>query len=133
MSLPSQIFLSVTNSIFFYFYYICNYTTYVTLNDAVVAHLFKRLLQHWESKSTTRFKNRSSDRMPTSDWLVDVSDDQCTTNYYDDRKILMQKTKDIVVKINFVQKLNPLSCENSKCLYFLLYIQFLFIAKHSGF
>jgi hypothetical protein len=23
-----------------YFYYICNYTTYVTLNDAVVAHLY---------------------------------------------------------------------------------------------
>jgi hypothetical protein len=30
--------------------------------------------------STTRFKNRLSDRTNTSDWLVDVSDDQCTTS-----------------------------------------------------
>jgi hypothetical protein len=33
-----------------------------------------------ESESTTRFKNWSSDRMMTSDWLVDVSDDRCTTS-----------------------------------------------------
>jgi hypothetical protein len=32
-----------------------------------------------ESESTTRFKNRSSHRMMTSDWLVDVSDDRYTT------------------------------------------------------
>ena len=38
-SLPSQIVLSVTNSKMFYVYYICNYTTYVTLNDTVEAHL----------------------------------------------------------------------------------------------
>jgi hypothetical protein len=33
------------------------------------------ILDTIESESTTRFKNRSSDRMMTSDWLVDVSDD----------------------------------------------------------
>ena len=41
------------------------------------------ILDTIESESTTRFKNRSSDRMMTSDWLVDVSDDRYTTsNYY---------------------------------------------------
>ena len=30
---------------------------------------------------TTRFKNRSLYRTMTSDWLVNVSDDQCTTSY----------------------------------------------------
>jgi hypothetical protein len=38
------------------------------------------ILDTLESESTTRFKNRSSDRMMTSDWLVDVSDDRYTTN-----------------------------------------------------
>ena len=37
------------------------------------------ILDTIESQSTTRFKNRSSDRMMTSDWLVDVSDDRYTT------------------------------------------------------
>jgi hypothetical protein len=37
------------------------------------------ILDTIESESTTRFKNRSSDRMMTSDWLVDVSDDCYTT------------------------------------------------------
>ena len=32
-------YLSVTNSKMFYVYYICNHTTYLTLNDTVVAHL----------------------------------------------------------------------------------------------
>jgi hypothetical protein len=32
-SLPSQIFLSVTNSKMCFVYYICNYTTYATVND----------------------------------------------------------------------------------------------------
>ena len=40
------------------------------------------ILDTIESESTTRFKNRSSDRMMTSDWLVDVSDDRYTTNFY---------------------------------------------------
>jgi hypothetical protein len=40
------------------------------------------ILDTIESESTTRFKNRSSDRMITSDWLVDVSDDRYTTNKY---------------------------------------------------
>ena len=40
----------------------------------------KNKVKHIESESTTRFKNRSSDRMMTSDGLVDVSDDRCTTN-----------------------------------------------------
>jgi hypothetical protein len=39
----------------------------------------KLVLDTIESESTTRFKNRSSDRMMTSDWLVDVSDDRYTT------------------------------------------------------
>ena len=39
------------------------------------------ILDTIESESTTRFKNRSSDRMMTSDWLVDVSNDRCTTTY----------------------------------------------------
>ena len=38
------------------------------------------ILDTIESDSTTRFKNRSSDRMMTSDWLVDVSDDRYTTS-----------------------------------------------------
>jgi hypothetical protein len=37
------------------------------------------ILDTIESESTTRFKNRSSDRMMMSDWLVDVSDDRYTT------------------------------------------------------
>ena len=37
------------------------------------------ILDTIESESTTRFKNRSSDRMMTSDGLVDVSDDRCIT------------------------------------------------------
>ena len=40
------------------------------------------ILDTIESESTTRFKNRSLDHMMTSDWLVDVSDDRCTTNWY---------------------------------------------------
>ena len=40
------------------------------------------ILDTIESESTTRFKNRSSDHMMTSDWLVDVSDDRCTTTFY---------------------------------------------------
>ena len=40
------------------------------------------ILDTIESESTTRFKNRSLDRMMTSDWLVDVSDDRCTTTTY---------------------------------------------------
>jgi hypothetical protein len=40
------------------------------------------ILDTIESETTTRFKNRSSDRMMTSDWLVDVSDDQYTTNNF---------------------------------------------------
>jgi hypothetical protein len=40
------------------------------------------ILDTIESESITRFKNRSSDRMMTSDWLVDVSDDRCTTSIY---------------------------------------------------
>ena len=38
------------------------------------------ILDTIESESTTRFKNRSSDRMLTSDWLVDFSDDRYTTS-----------------------------------------------------
>jgi hypothetical protein len=41
----------------------------------------KRSFDTIESESTTRFKNRSSDRMMTSDWLVDVSDDRYTTSH----------------------------------------------------
>ena len=37
------------------------------------------ILDTIESESITRFKNRSSDRMMTSHWLVDVSDDRYTT------------------------------------------------------
>jgi hypothetical protein len=51
--------------------------------DKHLAILSKRtfdILDTIESESTTRFKNRSSDRMMTSDWLVDVSDDRYTTN-----------------------------------------------------
>ena len=40
------------------------------------------MLDTIESESTTRFKNRSSDRMMTSDWLIDVSDDRYTTNWH---------------------------------------------------
>ena len=40
------------------------------------------MLDTIESESTTRFKNRSSDRMMTSDWLIDISDDRYTTNDY---------------------------------------------------
>ena len=40
------------------------------------------ILDTMESESTTRFKNRSSDHMMTSDCLVDVSDDRCTTTFY---------------------------------------------------
>ena len=40
------------------------------------------ILDTIESESTTRFKNRSSDRMMTFDRLVDVSDDRCTTSQY---------------------------------------------------
>jgi hypothetical protein len=40
------------------------------------------ILDTIESESTTRFKNRSSDCMMTSDWLVDVSDDRYTTTRY---------------------------------------------------
>ena len=43
-----------------------------------VKHIY--ILDTIESESTTRFKNRSSDRMMTSDWLVDVSDDRYTTS-----------------------------------------------------
>ena len=34
---------------FFVLYYICNYATYVTLNDAVVAHLLPSsdMFDHW--------------------------------------------------------------------------------------
>jgi uncharacterized membrane protein (DUF2068 family) len=35
ISLPSQIFLSVTDSKMFFVYYICNYTTNVTLNNNI--------------------------------------------------------------------------------------------------
>ena len=45
-----------------------------------IKHIY--ILDTIESESTTRFKNRSSDRMMTSDWLVDVSDDRYTTMYY---------------------------------------------------
>ena len=41
-----------------------------------VKHIYFR---YYESESTTRFKNRSSDRTMTSDWLVYVSNDRCTT------------------------------------------------------
>jgi hypothetical protein len=40
------------------------------------------ILDTIESESTTRFKDRSSDPMMTSDWLVDVSDDRYTTTYH---------------------------------------------------
>ena len=40
------------------------------------------ILDTIESESTTRLKNRSSDRMMTSDWLVNVSDDRYTTSEY---------------------------------------------------
>ena len=39
------------------------------------------ILDTIESESTTRFKNRSSDGMMRSDWLVDVSDDRYITNW----------------------------------------------------
>ena len=42
-------------------------------------HIYFR--HYIESESTTRFKNRSSDRMMTSDWLIDVSDDRYTTSH----------------------------------------------------
>ena len=42
-SLPSQIFLSVTNSKMLFVYYICNYATYVTLNDAEVKEYSKNI------------------------------------------------------------------------------------------
>ena len=45
---------------------------------------YNYILDTIESESTTRSKNRSSDHMMTSDWLVDVSDDRCTTNMYYD-------------------------------------------------
>jgi hypothetical protein len=38
LSLPSHTF-SLPSQKMFFVYYICNYTTYVTLNDVVVAHL----------------------------------------------------------------------------------------------
>ena len=40
------------------------------------------ILDTIESESITRLKNRSSDRMMTSNWLIDVSDDRYTTNSY---------------------------------------------------
>jgi hypothetical protein len=52
-----------------------------------------------ESESTTRFKNRSSDRMMTSDWLVDVSDDRYTTTYK--VTFLLQRRGDYYIPENY--------------------------------
>jgi hypothetical protein len=52
----------------------------LTLSQYTYLKLSINILDTIESESTTRFKNRSSDRMITSDWLVDVSDDRYTTN-----------------------------------------------------
>jgi hypothetical protein len=63
-----------------YFWYFCQYgNRKKNKSKNKVKHKYFR---HYiiESESTTRFKNRSSDRMMTSDWLVDVSDDRYTTN-----------------------------------------------------
>jgi hypothetical protein len=61
----------------------------------------KNKVKHIESESTTRFKNRSSDRMMTSDWLVDVSDDRCTTSVH--KYWIYQNCLYIIVS-NFLQK-----------------------------
>ena len=45
-----------------------------------VKHIYFRYYRIRIVHKSTTFKNRSSDRMMTSDWLVDVSDDRCTTS-----------------------------------------------------
>ena len=60
--------------------YFCQYRDRKKTNQRTKLSIY--ILDTIESESTTRFKNRSSDRMMTSDWLVDVSDDRCTTNVY---------------------------------------------------
>ena len=52
------------------------------------------ILDTIESKSTTRFMTWSSDRMMTSNWLVDVSDDRYTT----------------IINVYFSNLIVPLSC-----------------------
>ena len=58
--------------------YFCQYGDRKKNNQRTKFSIY--ILDTIESESTTRFKNRSSDRMMTSDWLVDVSDDRYTTN-----------------------------------------------------
>ena len=57
--------------------YFCQYGDRKKPNQRTKLSIY--ILDTIESESTTRFKNRSSDRMMTSDWLVDVSDDRYTT------------------------------------------------------
>ena len=58
--------------------YFCQYGDRKKNNQRTKLSIY--ILDTIESESTTRFKNQSSDRMMTSDWLVDVSDDRYTTN-----------------------------------------------------
>jgi hypothetical protein len=58
--------------------YFCQYGDRKKTNQRTKLTIY--MLDTIESESTTRFKNRSSDRMMTSDWLLDVSDDRYTTN-----------------------------------------------------
>ena len=58
--------------------YFCQYRDGKKNNQRTKISIY--ILDTIESESTTRFKNRSSDRMMMSDGLVDVSDDRCTTS-----------------------------------------------------
>jgi hypothetical protein len=60
--------------------YFCQYGDRKKTNQRTKLSIY--ILDTIESESTTRFKNRLSDRMMMSDWLVDVSDDRYTTTWY---------------------------------------------------
>ena len=62
--------------------YFCQYGDKKKITNQRTKLISIYILDTIESESTIGFKNRSLDRKMTSDWLVDVSDDRCTTNRY---------------------------------------------------
>jgi hypothetical protein len=62
--------------------YFCQYGDKKKITNQRTKLISIYILDTIESESTIGFKNRSSDRKMTSDCLVDVSDDRCTTNRY---------------------------------------------------
>jgi hypothetical protein len=75
--LSKRIFDTQSIHIFGLVYYLCQYGDKKKNNQRTKLSIY--ISDTIESESTTRSKNRSSDRMMTSDWLVDVSDDRYTT------------------------------------------------------